>query len=284
MVAGKKSKISVPMKNYWYGKLALITGASSGIGANIAEYLSAKGMRVILVARRLDKLESIASHIAKKGGKAYVFQTDLLSPAARAELIQNIVAQIGIPDVLINNAGIGWYGYFHSMPWEIANEVIELNISALTHITSLLLPRMLQLPRARIINIGSIAGKLPEQGISLYSASKAYLDAFTTSLYRELRGTNVSASVIRAGPVKTEFFDRAIQLPEGGRIPGEKFAIRSERVSEGIWRLIQHPHRYSYIPLYLSISPLLEILFSWALDLVGPILLRSNTKQKTFMS
>ncbi len=116
----------------------------------------------------------------------------------------------------MNNAGIGWYGYFSNMPWSVANELIELNITSVTHLTSLFLPGMLQLSKARIINIGSISGKLPEQGIALYSASNAYMDAFTTSLYRELRGTNVTATVVRAGPVKSDFYDRALQSPSGG--------------------------------------------------------------------
>jgi short-subunit dehydrogenase len=267
------------MNNYWHGKLALITGASGGIGENIAEYLSRQGCRVILVARRVDKLNSLAARISRQGGRAYVYQTDLSKSTDRVSLFENVSKDLGVPDILINNAGIGWYGYFSKMPWSVAENIIDLNIASMTHLTSLFLPGMLTLPRARIINIGSVAGKLPEQGIALYSASKAYMDAFTKSLYRELRGTNLVVSVLRAGPVKTEFFDSALKLPSGGQIPGELFSISAKRVTRRVWQLIQHPQRVAYVPAYLSISPLLETLFSWLLDLVGPILLQNSDKK-----
>lgn len=266
------------MTDYWYGKLALITGASGGIGENIAEYLSRKGCVVILVARRSDKLKAIAERIENKGGKAFFYQTDLANPDERFTLFKNVSKNFGTPDILVNNAGIGWYGYFSKMPWSVANELIELNITSVTHLTSLFLPGMLQLPKARIINIGSISGKLPEQGIALYSASKAYMDAFTTSLYRELRGTNITATVLRAGPVKSDFYDRALQSPSGGKIPGELFSIPAIRISKSVWQIIHHPNRFSYVPAYLAISPLLEIFFAWLLDLIGPVLLKSSSK------
>jgi uncharacterized protein len=269
------------MANYWFGKLALVTGASGGIGENIAVYLARQGCRVILVARRLEKLNAVAARIKEFGGQAFIVQADLGRAADRVALYNKVITDLGIPDILVNNAGIGWYGYFSKMPWEVANEILQLNITAVTHLTSLFLPRMLELPKARIINIGSVAGKLPEQGIALYSASKAYMDAFTTSVYRDLRGTNVSVSVVRAGPVKTEFYDRAINQPSGGKVPGEFFAVPAERISRQVWNLVLHSQRYKYVPFYLFVSPLLETFFSWALDLVGPILLRGSEKKTT---
>jgi uncharacterized protein len=267
------------MKQQWTGKLAIITGASSGIGENIARHLADRGLQVVLIARRLERLQLIAGEIQKSGGKAYVYRCDLTSSSERESLFRCILTDLGTPDILINNAGMGWYGFFSEMPWSVAYDLLELNINSLTHLTSLFLPRMLYLPQARIINIGSVAGKLPEQGIALYSASKAYLDAFTKSLYRELRVTHVTVSVLRAGPVKTDFFNRAVELPSGGNVPGEIFSIRPERVTQCIWHLIQHPARYAYVPFYLFFSPLLETLFSWVLDLVGPILLRRSKKK-----
>jgi short-subunit dehydrogenase len=222
--------------------------------------------------------------ITESGGKAYVFPADLSSSEARATLAENILSELGSPDILINNVGIGWYGYFSQMPWDVAKELINLNISTTTHLTSIFLPHMLTLPKARIINIGSIAGKLPEQGIALYSASKAYLDAFSKSLFRELRGTNTTISVVRSGPVKTDFFDRSQNLAKGRRIPGELFAVKPERVSRCVWWLLQNPVRYAYVPFYLFISPLLEIFFSWIIDLIGPVLLRNSSKHPTTQS
>jgi short-subunit dehydrogenase len=138
----------------------------------------------------------------------------------------------------------------------------------------LFLPTMLQKKFGRIINVGSIAGKLPEQGIAVYSASKGYLDSITTSIYRDLRHSGVIVSILRAGPVKTEFFDAARNLKNGGSVPAERFAISADRVARKIWNLLIHPRRVAYVPFFLAVSPLLEILFSPVIDQVGPLLLR----------
>ncbi len=183
-----------------------------------------------------------------------------------------------MPDILVNNAGLAWYGYFQEMPWAIAQDIIKLNIEAATHLTILFLPSMLQKKFGRVINIGSIAGKMPEQGIAVYSASKAYLDAFTTSIHRDLKRTGVSVTVIRAGPVKTDFFDTARSLENGGNVPAERFAIPAENVAKAIWNAVKRPSRVIYVPFYLVISPLLEFFFSSIIDQVGPLLLRRGKK------
>jgi uncharacterized protein len=268
------------MRIDWKNKTALITGASSGIGAAIAQKLASKGIRVILVARREARLEDLAENIRSSGGSVVYYLSDLSQSEMIDELIPKIIRNEGVPDILINNVGIGWYGFFAQMPRSTIQELLALNIEGFVHVTSLLLSEMLKLPQARIINIGSVAGKLPEQGIALYSASKAFMDSFTKCVYRELRGTNTTISVIRAGPVKTEFFDRAANSPNGGRVPAENMAISADRVAESVWKLIEHPRRYAYVPFYLFISPLLEILFSWLLDLVGPILLNLKKEKK----
>lgn len=256
----------------------LITGASSGIGESASLFLANKSMHVILVARRLDRLESTKDQIEASGGTASVFRCDLSLSSERSALYDYLVKNDLLPDILINNAGFAWYGYFQKMEWEIARDIIHVNIEAVSHLTSLLLPHMIEKKYGHIINISSIAGKLPEQGIAVYSASKAYVDAFTTALHRELNRTGVHSSAIRAGAVKTEFFEVARKLENGGSVPAERFAIPADRVSKAIWKLIQHPKRVIYVPLYVSISPLLEILFSRIIDLVGPVLLRRKSR------
>ena len=108
-------------------------------------------------------------------------------------------------DVLVNNAGLGWYGFGTEMPWTIASEILQVNITAAVHFTLLFLKKMRSLGSGHIINIGSISGSLPSQGVALYGATKSFLDNFTTALYRELTGTHLHVSVVRAGPVLTEF-------------------------------------------------------------------------------
>ncbi len=257
-------------------RTALITGASSGIGAATAVLLAKKGIHVILTARRVDRLQELKNEIQNFSGNATVYQIDLTNEQERIKLYEWLQQQNLLPDILINNAGLAWYGFFHEMPWKIASDIIDLNITAPAHLMRLFLPSMIQKRYGRIINIGSIAGKLPEQGIAVYASSKSYLDSITTSIHRELRNTGISVSVLRAGPVKTEFFDTARALENGGSIPAERLAISPNRVANKIWSLIKVPRRVAYVPSYLIISALLETLFSWAIDLLGPLLLRKQ--------
>ena len=235
--------------------------------------LAEHGIHVVLTARRLERLKELMRNITESGGRATIIQADLSYESERIRLHDELLARDLLPDILVNNAGLAWYGYIHEMPWSISRDIIHLNIEATTHLTLLFVPEMVKRNFGRIINIGSIAGKLPEQGIAVYSASKSYLDSFTTSTHRDLKRTGVNVTVIRAGPVKTEFFDTARSLQNGGSIPAEKLAIPAQRVAVSVWRAIQFPRRVIYVPFYLVLSPLLEVLFSFFLDVVGPVLL-----------
>jgi short-subunit dehydrogenase len=168
------------------------------------------------------------------------------------------------------------------MPWRTAFGLIQLNIEALVQLSLMFLTQMQKRGSGHIINISSIAGGLPNQGIALYGASKSFVDAFTTSLYRELKGTSVHASTIRPGAITTEFFDTAQLISSGGRrTPGEGSAVTPDKVACRIYKLLDHPRRVVYVPQIMALSPLLEILFGWAIDLIGPVLLK---RQKTSVS
>jgi short-subunit dehydrogenase len=261
-------------------KTVLITGASSGIGAHAARYLASSGMHTILTARRKENLRAVVREIKSAGGSADYYPADLSDEAQRAGLFERIKKDHPIVDVLINNAGFGWYGFFHDMPREIARDLLAVNVDAITHLTSLFLPGMLARGSGHIINIGSIAGSLPNQGIAIYSASKAFLDVFTTSLHRELRGSGVHASVIRLGAIETEFYLRAREQKNGLPIPGERMTASVERVNRAIWRLLKRPRRVMYMPGYLRLAPPLFRLFAPIIDLAGPILLRCENRGK----
>ena len=252
----------------------LITGTSSGIGASFAVFLAEKDYHVILTARREEKLRDIHQLIISRGGTASIFVSDLSDEASRINLFNEITQSVGQVDMLINNAGFGWYGYYTDMPWPLAREIEEVNIRAVTHLTSLFLPAMRKREDGHIINIGSISGGLPNQGIAMYSATKAFLDAFTTALYRELHGSGVSASVMRLGPVQTEFYNAARRRENGRSIPAERFAIPTARVNQALWRLIRKPRRVIYVPAWMAGSKYLEILFAPIIDLLGPLLLK----------
>jgi len=260
------------MINQWKDKLAVITGASSGIGAAVARRLAAQGMCVVLVARRRERLETLVERIRAVGGRASILTADLRCESDRTYLCE----QAGTADVLINNAGLGWYGYGDEMSWKTAQEILQVNVEAVVQLSLSFLVKMRQRNAGHIINIGSISGSLPSQGIALYGATKSFLDNFTTALHRELAGTHVHISVVRAGPVKTEFGAVALALENGGHVPTEKMGVMPEKVAERIWTLIQHPRRLTYIPDYLRLVPWLELSFGWIIDQVGPLLLKKQ--------
>ncbi|MFH2040624.1 MAG: SDR family oxidoreductase [Chloroflexota bacterium] len=258
--------------------IALVTGASSGIGAATARILADHGMHVILTARRLERLLGLKSEIEENGGQVDVFPADLTREDERKSLFDKVHTLSRNIDLLVNNAGSGWYGYYSEMPWETAREMMALNVSACVHLTNLFLAGMRVRGQGHIINIGSIAGSFPNQGVAIYSATKSFLDAFTSVLYRELRGSRIHVSVVRAGPVITEFCESA-SLRKGGRhLPTEFMGVPAEKVAHRIWDLFKKPRKVIYVPGYLRITPWVELYFGWLVDRLGPLLLKYRTR------
>jgi len=266
-----------PRPNFWNGKAALITGASSGIGEAAARKLARKGLIVLLTARRQDRLEGLAQDIIASGGQARVYQADLSLETERQRLFEQINADHPRLDVLINNAGLGWYGYTADMPWQTAQQLLAVNLEAVVQLTLLWLPRMCQTGWGRIVNIGSVVGSIPSQGVAVYAATKAFINAFTTAAYRELAGTDVKISVVRAGPIRTEFYESAAHRSDGLVIPVERLAISAERVADAVWRILNHPRRRIYVPLWLGVTPWVEAVFGGLMDRIGPLLLKRQS-------
>ncbi|MBM3151952.1 MAG: SDR family NAD(P)-dependent oxidoreductase [Chloroflexi bacterium] len=258
----------------WAGRVAIVTGASSGIGAATARRLAAAGLRVALVARRLERLLDLKSEIESGGGQAEAFAADLACEEERRRLFDRIDTLVGPAEALVNNAGFGWYGYYEEMPWETARDMLQVNVGAAIHLTSLFLPGMRARNSGHVVNIGSIAGSFPNQGVAVYSATKSFLDAFTTVLYRELRGSKVNVSVVRAGPVRTEFCEQALNREGGGHVPTENVGVTSEVVAEKVWRLLLRPRKVVYVPSILRLAPWVEMTFGWLVDRLGPLLLK----------
>ncbi len=171
----------------WEGRVALVTGASSGIGAATARLLASHGLKVAIVARRGDRLESVADEITAAGGQAISIVADLTREDERLKVAEAVTLQLGPVDVLVNNAGIAWYGFGEEMSWQLAWQMIQLNLAAAAHFTLQFLPQMKARRTGHIINIGSIAGSFPSQGVAVYGATKAFIDNFSTALHRELR-------------------------------------------------------------------------------------------------
>jgi short-subunit dehydrogenase len=150
-----------PKKNDWQGKIALITGASGGIGAAIARRLASEGVHVILVARRIELMETLARDITLEGGQATILPADLSNEKERESIYEKVMAEFGHLDILVNNAGFGWYGYTQDMPWPLALDMLRVNISAVVQLSLLFLPVMRKRNLGHIINIGSVAGSIP---------------------------------------------------------------------------------------------------------------------------
>jgi uncharacterized protein len=261
-------------KSIWEDKIAVVTGASSGIGAATAMRLAKEGMQVVLVARRLERLQELAGKIRQGGGQADTIVADLMHESDRSRVFQEVTERYGDVDILVNNAGLGWYGYGSDMPWKMAWEMLQVNVEAVVQLTLGFLGRMRVRNVGHIINVGSISGSIPSQGIALYGATKSFLDNFTTALYRELTGTLVHVSVVRAGAVRTEFGEVALSKENGGHVPTEHAGVSADFVAWRIWKLLLRPRRVIYVPGWLRVVPWAELTFGWIIDRVGPLLLK----------
>jgi short-subunit dehydrogenase len=207
-----------------------------------------------------------------------VWPADLGDARAVAELVDQIDRVHGGVDVLVNCAGIGWYGYFHQMSGDLSDSMQRLNIRAVAELTRRFLPAMIRARYGRVINIGSIAGQIAGQGTAVYAATKAFVDAFSRSLGRELRGTGVTVSVVRPGPVASEFFVRARIGSSYDRIPAERLGISPHVVARRVVALIRRPRQVAYVPRALSLVPFAALAFGWLLDLIGPLHLRGRAR------
>jgi UDP-glucose 4-epimerase len=260
----------------WRGKVAVVTGASSGIGAATARRLALAGLRVVLAARSEERLRDVAAGIRERGGEAMVVVADLTQEEDRLRLFDEVRSAYGGADVLVNNAGLGWYGFGTDMPWALALQILQVNIVATARLTLLFLGDMKARNSGHVVNIGSIVGSLPSQGVALYGATKSFVDSFTTALYRELRGTNVHISVVRSGAVATGLYDKIAAKFGRLRTLAQRLSVRPEQVADRVWGLLRRPHRVAHVPGLLRLVPWIELSFGWLIDRLGPLLLRGR--------
>lgn len=189
---------------------ALITGASSGIGAEFARRLAARGMHLILVARRQNLLENLASELhTAHGTKCEIIVSDLADPK-QPQVVFDEIKKRGTPvELLINNAGFGYVGEIETTDIPRVLEMVRLNIAALTELTYRFLPSMMQRGHGAVVNIASVAAFQPVAYMGAYAASKAYVLHFTEALWAEAREKGVTTLALCPGPTRTDFFDVA---------------------------------------------------------------------------
>jgi uncharacterized protein len=189
---------------------ALVTGASSGIGAEIAKELASRGHAVVLVARREERLQSLAKDLATEHGVATeVIAADLAEISGRDHLIEQLRERGRRVEVLVNNAGFGHQADFATSPPERMVGMVRINVEAVVDLTGRLIPGMIERGRGTVINTASTSAFQPLPGSAVYGASKAFVLSFSEAIRTELRGTGVTVTAVCPGPVRTEFTEVA---------------------------------------------------------------------------
>jgi short-subunit dehydrogenase len=184
----------------------LITGASSGIGLELAKCFAADGCRLILVARNTAAMETLANELRSTHKiETLVLTADLSLLETPKRIFAELSSKKIIVDVLVNNAGFGAHGAFVEMSLPRQLEMLQVNITALTELTGLFLPGMIERRRGGILNVGSVAGFQPGPGMTVYFATKAFVLSFTEALAEELQGTELKVSVLCPGPTESNF-------------------------------------------------------------------------------
>ena len=198
------------------GCVALITGATAGLGAEFARQLAPRVRQLILVGRRKERLESLAESLQKDFPNLSIesIPTYLSVPEERERLASHIVREEIPLNLLINNAGLGDLGPFDTAEWSRLAPVLEVNVTALTHLTHLLLPMLRAQNAAGILNVSSVAGFFPLPEMAVYAATKAYVTSFSEALCMELAHDGIHVTALCPGPVPTEFFEVASRAGE----------------------------------------------------------------------
>lgn len=212
----------------------LITGASAGIGEEFGHQLAPHCRRLVLVARRRSRLQDLARNLrgAYPGLDVHVFETDLANEKELDTLVSGLAMQGLVPDLLVNNAGLGDYGEFADSDWNRVEAMLKVNIRALTRLCHAVVPAMKELGGGSIINVSSLASMLPMPDFAVYAATKAYVTSFSEALRLEVKDHGIRVLALCPGPVPTEFGDVARRPSEGSAsIPGSRwFSISAGQV------------------------------------------------------
>jgi short-subunit dehydrogenase len=250
-------------------QVAIITGASSGIGEATAKRLARDGLRVTLAARRQDELERVARVIQAAGGQALAVPTDVRDRAAIQHMVEATLTQWGRVDVLVSNAGLGYSRRVVNLdPAELRDQV-GVNLVAVIECAQAVLPAMTRQKSGHIINVASIAGFVGLPGSSVYAATKAGVISFSDSLRREVHSQGIHVTAFCPGFVATNFSPRLKKIAEGRpdatRLPG---VMQVDYVADRIAGTLRHPRRRVIIPLGWGWLAGVAQALPWLADLV----------------
>jgi short-subunit dehydrogenase len=249
-------------------KIVLVTGASSGMGAAIAlEMAKAGADKVLLLARNEGSLKKVASEIESSGGKAKVYPIDLTKDADVAALAQRIISEVGVPDILINNAGSGQWKYLEDTTIEEARQMMDMPYFATFNITRAFLPGMLKRNTGHIVNMSSVASRFVWPGATAYTAARWAIRGFTEALRADLYGTGIGVTLFESGYVKSPYWENNPGSLE--RIP--KIAnyippLTSEQVGKAIVAGVRSSKRLVVIPFMMKVIYVQHFFLPWVVQ------------------
>jgi len=218
---------------------AVVTGASSGIGRELALLIAERGFDLVLVARDRERLNSLARAVKEHHGRqSVILPIDLTTQTGAQRVFEQCSRRSIVPEIVVNNAGYGLFGAFADLGTDEQLEMIQLNITTLTHLTRLFLPEMIRRRNGFILNVASTAAFQPGPLMAGYYASKSYVVSLTIALAQELKGSGVSVSVLCPGPTRTEFHARAGM--KHARIGAMAFMSAHEVAKAGIAQMLRH--------------------------------------------
>ncbi len=250
------------------GRAAIISGASSGIGAATARAPGREGMRLVLCARRADRLTEVASEARALGGQAIVVPGDVRDRASIDDLIARTLAEYGQIDVLFNNAGLGRLGWLEQIDPADVRLQIDVNLLGAIDAAQAVLPHMLRRRGGHIINMGSLAGLIASPAYAAYAATKFGLRGFTEALHREVAPWGVQVSGVYPAGVETEWGDRAGFRRRIGATVARRLRLSPEYVAEAVVRLVKHPRRQLILPPIARVLVWIDRVAPWAADWV----------------
>jgi len=249
-------------------KVVLITGASSGFGEDAALLFAKEGCKVVLAARRIDRLQELAAKIQDAGGEAIAIPVDITNTVEVANMLKSALDTYGQIDILFNNAGIGRVDWFenHSLDSDI-DMLVSVNLTALMQVTRLVLPHMLKRREGHIINMSSVAGLIASPLITSYAASKYGARAFTDALRREVAPFGIKVSGIYPGPAATEFGQHIGKNKAFGSVR-KTFNTRmtSAYVARRVLDVARRPRRSLVIPWWFRVVAGFDTLFPVIVD------------------
>jgi short-subunit dehydrogenase len=245
------------------GRVAIVTGASSGIGAAVALDLARRGAHVVAVARRRDRLDATVERCRAHSPESFAHAADVSSREACADVVEATEARFGRVDILVNNAGISIHKHAISTTADDVERVMAVNFFGPVHLTMAALPGMLERAAGSIVNVTSVAGYVPNPRESAYGASKAALSRWSHGLAVDLHGTGVHVGVLSPGPIATEIWSLDEEISYRGKLhPPEVVAASVARMIE---RRLPHqtvPRRYGAVG---AVYPLLGRPMRWGM-------------------